>query len=41
MFISARTMQHHLRKAFAKLGITSRSQLAYVLPAGPSVPQIR
>jgi DNA-binding CsgD family transcriptional regulator len=29
MFISARTMQHHLRKAFAKLGITSRSQLAY------------
>ncbi len=40
MFIGARTMQHHLRKAFAKLGITSRSQLAYVLP-GPSAPQTR
>ena len=41
MFISARTMRHHLRKAFAKLGITSRSQLAYVLSAGPSAPRTR
>ena len=32
LFVSRKTVEYHMHKVFSKLGISTRQQLAYVLP---------
>jgi DNA-binding CsgD family transcriptional regulator len=36
LFISVRTVEHHLRRVFQKTGVSSRGELADALPGGPA-----